>query len=126
MWVVNRGDGTLSRVDPATNAVSGTVPVGTDARAVAVGEAGCGSRVERTAPSSASIPSAARVLEATAHRQQPDRAHGRGRLGVDGGDRPGRGGHRGGHAACVLARVPGPHPGELAERCRLVLRDAGC
>ena len=38
VWVVNRGDGTLSRVNPATNAVSGTVHVGADPRAVAAGQ----------------------------------------------------------------------------------------
>ena len=38
VWVVNRHDGTLSRIDPATNAVSWSVGVGTDPTAVAVGE----------------------------------------------------------------------------------------
>ena len=38
MWVVNRHDGTLSRIDPATNAVSWTGRVGSDPTAVAAGE----------------------------------------------------------------------------------------
>ena len=38
MWVVNRTDGTLSRIDPDTNSVSWSVGVGHDPTAVAVGE----------------------------------------------------------------------------------------
>ena len=39
VWVVNRHDGTLSRIDPATNTVTGTVRVGSDPTAVAAGGA---------------------------------------------------------------------------------------
>jgi YVTN family beta-propeller protein len=35
MWVTNYGDGTLSRIDPATNRVTGTFPVGTNPCGVA-------------------------------------------------------------------------------------------
>ena len=38
MWVVNRADGTLSRIDPETNSVTWTDSVGRDPTAVAVGE----------------------------------------------------------------------------------------
>ena len=38
VWVVSRSEGTLSRVDPATNTPSGSVAVGTDPTGVAVGE----------------------------------------------------------------------------------------
>jgi peptide/nickel transport system substrate-binding protein len=38
VWVVNRGDGTLSRIDPETSSVTWTDSVGRDPTAVAVGE----------------------------------------------------------------------------------------
>ena len=44
---VNRLDGTLVRIDPATNSVDGGVAVGRDPTAVAVGEGWCGRRRRR-------------------------------------------------------------------------------
>ena len=38
VWVVNSLDGTVSRIDPATNDVVATVEVGNDPRRVAVGD----------------------------------------------------------------------------------------
>jgi YVTN family beta-propeller protein len=38
VWVANRGDGSLSRIDPGTNSVTRAISVGETPVAVAVGE----------------------------------------------------------------------------------------
>jgi YVTN family beta-propeller protein len=38
VWVTNAGDGTISRIDPATNNVTKTIKVGNDPEGIIVGE----------------------------------------------------------------------------------------
>ena len=78
VWVVNGHDGTVSRIDPATNAVTGTVRVGGEPTAVAAGDGAVGWRAARTARSRASTRRRQRwssgSTQGTAHRRSRSRA----------------------------------------------------
>ena len=53
VWVANRADGTVSKIDPETLAVTGVVPVGRGPAAIAAGTDGLGGeRGRRTVPAS--------------------------------------------------------------------------
>ena len=100
VWVVNRTDGTVSRIDPETNSVSWSVGVGHDPTAVAVGEGavwvaggedGTVARVDPDGPRKAqrfkvgSSPSALAVAGGSVWTAAvaPDTAHRGGTLRVD-------------------------------------------
>ena len=98
VWVVSRSEGTLSRVDPGTNATSGSVRVGTDLTGLAVGEGAvwvAGGEEGTVARVDAGD---LRVVKKRKTGQQPVGGRGRRRLGVDRG-RPVRGGASGRDAA---------------------------
>ena len=90
VWVANRDDGTVTRIDAATDAVSDTVRVGGSPVAVAAGlgaiwvaDGGTGAVIRID-------PRTRRVTPPDRGRERAVRARGRRRLGVGGGDRVAR------------------------------------
>ena len=103
LWVANRADDTVTRIDPDTNASVFTIPVGDEPVAVAVEQAGSGSRMQATprSPGSTHLERGRRNLR----RRQPARRDRRRRwcrlgeravlLGTTGAGTPCRGRTRG-------------------------------
>ncbi len=107
VWVVNRHDGTLSRIDPATNSVTWTGAVGSDPTAVAVGEGAVWVAGGEDGTVIRVDPDGPRVVETAEDRQQPSGDRGGGWVGVGGRGAP-QSAHRGGTLRVIIPSSPKP------------------